>query len=276
MVNQPQNDGFDLLKALGYEVSFLYDFAPMKNPRKILINGSPYPLSEDHLVALCAYGVLVTIDDTFETLQVSDKYFAFYDYKTRRYFFESAYDEYIVSYGEPLKNNERSNEIYSMMHTRFLRPRNILLETCTICLNDFIVNGIKYVNSERICLYCQWDSKRMRALSDYKDYLAQRDLATPKWADLQAIDTIYQMARFKTIETGIPHHVDHIVPLRSEFVSGLHVGWNLQIITATENLKKGNRFGEGNKPSKRKKTLLQPSPKAAKTIVLRKSNNRRS
>jgi uncharacterized protein YdaU (DUF1376 family) len=67
--------------------------------------------------------------------------------------------------------------------------------------------------------------------------------ATPKWLSREQkrqIQSLYDESRQKTIETGIAHQVDHIVPLRSEAVCGLHVPWNLQVLTAEKNRLKGN------------------------------------
>lgn len=66
--------------------------------------------------------------------------------------------------------------------------------------------------------------------------------ATPAWADVDAIKAVYAAARRLTEETGIEHHVDHIYPLRGRTVCGLHVHTNMQILTATENKRKSNRF----------------------------------
>lgn len=72
--------------------------------------------------------------------------------------------------------------------------------------------------------------------------LATELMATPKWVDRSAIDSIYKKSAEVTMATGIKHHVDHIYPLRGRGFVGLHVPWNLQILTASENCSKGNRI----------------------------------
>lgn len=61
--------------------------------------------------------------------------------------------------------------------------------------------------------------------------------ATPIWANKELIAQVYALARARTIATGIPHCVYHIVPLLDPLVCGLHIEQNLQV-----SLRKGNRF----------------------------------
>jgi flagellum-specific peptidoglycan hydrolase FlgJ len=67
----------------------------------------------------------------------------------------------------------------------------------------------------------------------------------PRWLtdnQKRQIKEIYEMAQKVSTETGVKHHVDHIIPLRGKSVSGLHVPWNLAVITADENMRKSNKL----------------------------------
>lgn len=60
------------------------------------------------------------------------------------------------------------------------------------------------------------------------------------WADDERIEAAYELARLRTKSTGTPWEVDHIVPLTSDLVCGLHCADNLQVIPASANLAKKN------------------------------------
>lgn len=67
---------------------------------------------------------------------------------------------------------------------------------------------------------------------------------TPKWLsekEYSYIKTLYELSNRLSKCLGILHHVDHIIPLQGELVSGLHTPTNLQVIPSKLNLSKGNK-----------------------------------
>ncbi len=102
----------------------------------------------------------------------------------------------------------------------------------------------KHANRERHnALTREWNAKNKarKSFLEIQRYAARLQ-RTPKWVQPEDLYPFYASARVLTDATGIEHQVDHILPLQGEYVSGLHVPANLQVLTAYENRSKNNRF----------------------------------
>jgi hypothetical protein len=77
-----------------------------------------------------------------------------------------------------------------------------------------------------------------------KHQLAKRK-RTPNWLsadEFWMMEQAYELAALRTKLFGFVWHVDHVIPLQGELVSGLHTPYNLQVIPARDNQSKSNRF----------------------------------
>lgn len=76
-----------------------------------------------------------------------------------------------------------------------------------------------------------WDARRR----------ANEKNATPKWANQFFIAEAYRLAKLREKVCGGKWHVDHVVPIQSKLVCGLHVDNNLSVIPGADNMRKSNR-----------------------------------
>ena len=82
-------------------------------------------------------------------------------------------------------------------------------------------------------------SNRERTRTNVNERTSARKNAQPDYVLRKEVRCFFEQAQRVSKCTGIKHHVDHCVPLRGKSVSGLHVPWNLRVIPAQVNLKKG-------------------------------------
>lgn len=108
-----------------------------------------------------------------------------------------------------------------------------------------LLRCMKYVerNPERRRQSANLWARKNKAYNCARENLrrAKKLQATPAWANEFSISQIYRLSRLKSLITGQKWHVDHIVPLVSDIVCGLHCEANLRIIKAKDNISKSNR-----------------------------------
>lgn len=105
--------------------------------------------------------------------------------------------------------------------------------------------GVNY-RAENTAHKATYDAARRKANpakinASNQRYQASKLLAIPGWTDHAVVDAIYLECTERARMLDMPHHVDHIIPLRSKLVCGLHTEHNLRVIPAAENNSKGNR-----------------------------------
>lgn len=135
------------------------------------------------------------------------------------------------------------------------KPRiRMLSKMCARCghkkPSSYFHNSIKSVDGLRYyCRKCTLELNNSYKIANHGKIISNVTLrkrkirmATPPWVNKYVLDQIYIQCNLISKETGLKHHVDHIIPLQGGIVCGLHVPWNLQILPWDWNLSKGNRI----------------------------------
>lgn len=133
-------------------------------------------------------------------------------------------------------------EVKDKKHQWYLENREQVMDAAKTCPTS-IKRVYQKAWKERNILWVRADTKARRR---------KHRQATPPWLTSKQkaeIRQIYQIAITMTKTTGEKYVVDHIVPLRGEGVCGLHVPWNLRVVTREENLKKSNKHVDAPAPA---------------------------
>lgn len=89
------------------------------------------------------------------------------------------------------------------------------------------------------------DEYRIKNLARHHRNVARKLNRLPAWltqTDFWMMEEAFHLAHLRTNALNTPFEVDHILPLRGKYVSGLHVPANLQVIPRAENKRKANNF----------------------------------
>lgn len=102
---------------------------------------------------------------------------------------------------------------------------------------DFRANKANEDGLNTYCKPCHLATTAKTQPARQAAYNAAKDERVARWADLTKIALFY-------LNCPKGYHVDHVIPLRGTNVSGLHVQNNLQYLTGSDNVKKGNKYAE--------------------------------
>lgn len=157
---------------------------------------------------------------------------------------------------------------YKMQKPRELYVKNTERKetlTCQWCHTQFLVTRFRAVNEKwkhKYCsVSCQIESQRNRVSEEQKKEtirkitarrMSRMKAAYDETANQEVIKEMYLEAKRLTQETGIPHEVDHIIPISR---GGKHHEDNMRVVTAAENRRKGSKLLEElNQPNKNVET----------------------
>jgi 5-methylcytosine-specific restriction endonuclease McrA len=136
---------------------------------------------------------------------------------------------------EYFREYNRKDEVRDKKHDWYLENRKQVIQTAATRPAAVLR---EYRNAWK-------EANKVQVRADTKARRRKHRDATPPWLTRKQkseIRQLYQIAITMTQTTGEQYVVDHIVPLRGEAVCGLHVPWNLRVITQEENLKKSNKL----------------------------------
>jgi len=133
---------------------------------------------------------------------------------------------------------------------------------------DFLHTRWKENNREKMREVWRNYNKRnpSKCNANNRKYFASKLQAIPLWIEISSIKLLYKEASELSLE------VDHVVPLRSKYVCGLHCLSNLQLLTKEENRSKNNRYWPdmweyGLAEKQLLHEFLNPQPDAAQPTV---------
>jgi hypothetical protein len=151
-------------------------------------------------------------------------------------------DSYNKNYNQNLsdeqrqRNRESSRKYYKNLSPEKLAKKKIRDKKNYLLIDEFA----KQARADYTKKYVKENSSKYAAHSSNRRAAELR--ATVKWSSKEIMEDYFKRAAAWSKLSGENWEVDHIVPLKSKKVCGLHCQQNLTIVEASKNRSKGNRW----------------------------------